>query len=294
MANSMTGFGSATYDDPDCSLLVETRSVNNRYLNLKARIPGRLASLERKFDAIARRHLKRGSVDLFVRLEMKRSTIKWKVNDALLQEYVKTAGKLVRAKGVGDDLPSAGTLLALPGVMESRESREIPQRIGRAASDTVEKAILALAGSRAAEGKRMAAAVGKCRAVLEKIIGRIGQRIPAAHKRHVQNLKERVKKLLDGQSLSKDDATLQREVAFLADRADITEEMDRLASHLKQFDKTLGGAGPVGRALDFLVQEIGREVNTIGSKASDAKIAQLVVSAKSEIEKIREQIQNLE
>jgi uncharacterized protein (TIGR00255 family) len=158
----------------------------------------------------------------------------------------------------------------------------------------VEKAVDKLAEARAAEGRRLATGLCRRRQVLEETTKKIARRTPIAGREQIQRLKKRVGELLNGQRLERGDPTLQREIAFLADRSDITEELDRLQSHLKHFDATLKSSGPTGRSLDFLIQEMGRELNTIGAKASDAAISQHVVKAKAELEKIREQIQNIE
>jgi uncharacterized protein (TIGR00255 family) len=294
MINSMTGFGSASFNSPECVVSVEVRSVNNRYLALKARLPGLLSALESKVDEIVRQSLSRGTVDLFVRFDMKNSDTVWRINAKLLDDYARSARRLAGKRGVRDQEPSPEALMALPGVIESREKRTIPPKITRIVAETVEKAVARLARARSAEGRRLAAAIRKRRGLLEAAVGRIARRAPVARASNVKRLKKRVADLLDGQKLKSDDPALQREIAFLAERSDITEELDRLQSHLKQFDATLKAGGTVGRSLDFLIQEMGREVNTVGAKASDAQISQQVVKAKAELEKIREQVQNIE
>jgi len=294
MIRSMTGFGGATFDSTECSLAVEVRSVNNKFLKVKTRLPALLASLERRLDGIIRKNVSRGTVDLSVRLDMKSSGAAWTLNEKLLEKSIRIAGRLARRKDVADAMPSAAELLSLPGVMEQCEDRKLSPKIERALAQAVEKAVKKMSEAREAEGQRLAAAIRRERTALERLIDRIGRRAPAAMKEQTGRLKKRVETLLEGERLGADDAALRREIAFMADRGDITEEMDRLASHLEQFDRILGHKGPVGRALDFLIQEIGRELNTIGSKASDARISQSVAEAKGTLEKIREQVQNLE
>jgi uncharacterized protein (TIGR00255 family) len=294
MINSMTGFGSASINSPECAVSVEVRSVNNRYLSLKARLPGLLSSLESRIDEIVRRKVTRGTVDLFVRLDMKNSDVVWRINEKLLDDYARSARRLARKRGVRSGELAPEALMALPGVIESREKRTVPPKVMKIVAETVEKAVDKLARTRAAEGKRLAAAISKRRRLLGTVVGKIARRAPVARAGNVERVRKRVEDLLDGQKLEAGDPTLQREIAFLADRNDITEELDRLQSHLKQFDATLAAGGGVGRALDFLIQEMGREINTVGAKASDALISQHVVDAKAELEKIREQVQNIE
>jgi len=294
MINSMTGFGSASLNGPECAVSVEVRSVNNRYLSLKARLPGLLSSLESKVDEIVRQNVARGTVDLFVRLDMKNSDVVWRINEKLLDDYTRTARRLAAKRGVRSEEPAPEALMALPGVIESSEKKAVPPKIARIVAETVEKAVTRLARARAAEGRRLAAAIGKRRRLLEGVIEKITRLAPVARAGSVERVRKRVEDLLEGQKLKAEDPTLQREIAFLAERSDITEELDRLQSHLKQFDATLKAGGGVGRALDFLIQEMGREINTVGAKASDAQISQHVVEAKAELEKIREQVQNIE
>ncbi len=290
----MTGFGSAIYNGAECVVTVEVRSVNNRYLSLKARLPGLIASMESRIDAIVRQSVSRGTVDLFVRLDMKDQSLSWTINEKRLKDYTRASKRLAREKGVAQDPPTAAELLALPGVVESIEKRTVPARIVQIVADTTAISVARLARARLAEGRRMATAIGKRLRLLEGLVGKVRRRAPQAVKTRTKRLKARVDDLLQGQQLADDDASLQREIAFLADKSDITEELDRLQSHFKQFGATMKKGGSIGRSLDFLIQEMGREINTIGSKASDVKISQSVIDAKAELEKIREQVQNIE
>ena len=294
MTHSMTGFGKAAWKDAACDISVEVRAVNHRYLTVKCRLPAVLAEAEGRFQEILRRRIRRGSVDLSVRLETAKPLVTWQVNESALQSYLGAAARLSRLEGIRGGELSLESALALPGVIESRECREIPAAIVRAARRAVEDAVERLDAMRAAEGRRLAAFLVRRRRSLETLVKRIARRAPAAARRQQQKLKRRVAELLAGQPLPPGDPTLAREIAFLADRLDVTEELERLQSHFEQFDRTLAGEGAAGRALEFLVQEIGREINTIGSKSSDAATARLVVAAKAELEKIREQVQNIE
>jgi len=291
----MTGFGSAIYNATDCVVTVEVRSVNNRYFSLKTRLPGLVASMESRIDSIVRQSVSRGSVDLFVRLEMKSQALSWSINEKRLKDYTRAAARLGKEKGVANDPPTAAELLALPGVVESSEKKTVPPRIVQIVAETATKSVARLAKARHVEGRRMAAAIAKRLRLLEGLVGKVRRRAPQADRARMKRLKGRVDELLQGeQKLSNDDTSLQREIAFLADKSDITEELDRLQSHFEQFGATMTKGGSIGRSLDFLIQEMGREINTIGSKASDVKISQHVVDAKAELEKIREQVQNIE
>jgi len=290
----MTGFGKAAATESGCSVTVEIRSVNHRYFSLKCRLPPALSSIESKLSGIVRKEIDRGSVELFVKLAMERPAVSWEINEKLLRSYSKAAAGISKIKGVrGGDMP-VEALLALPGVVESREETEPPASVVRAASRTLQEALARLNRMRETEGKRLESFIMKQRRKVEKEIGKISRRTPAVVKEHAERLRKRVDGLLNGQSLDPSDPALQREVAFLADRCDITEEIDRLKSHLSHFDEMMAKKDAKGRSLDFIIQEMGREINTIGAKASDAAISQSVVTVKAELEKIREQVQNIE
>ena len=185
-------------------------------------------------------------------------------------------------------------LLGLPGVLELDDRARISTNTIKLIEETTREALERLLKMRATEGDRLVRAIQKRRRLLEKYLLAVESGSRKHTKERVQRLKARIHDLLDGEKLSSGDPTLQREIAFLADRADITEEVDRFKSHLAQFDRITGGDGEIGRQLDFLIQEMGREVNTIGSKACSASVSHDVVRMKAELEKIREQVQNIE
>lgn len=294
MTLSMTGFGKAAATEAGCSVSVEIRSVNHRYFTLKCRLPAGLSATEAKLSGIIRRKIGRGTVDLAIRLVMDEPTLSWVINEKLLRKYSSAALGISKMKGVrGSDLP-VEALLALPGVVESREETQLSAGVIRAVTRTVEEAVARLNRMRESEGKRLESFIKKQRRIVEKQIDKIDRRAPAVVKDHALRVRKRVETLLNGQKLDPSDPALQREVAFLADRCDITEEIDRLRSHLTHFDETIEKDGAMGRSLDFIIQEMGREINTIGAKASDAAISQHVVMVKAELEKIREQVQNIE
>ncbi len=300
MVVSMTGFGKAVRDEKNCFVSVEIRSVNNRHLNLKNHLPSFLSSLESKINDIIRKKVTRGTIDVFVKVDLKKPASTLRINEQAIKGYIAAAAAISKMTGSGDEKPAADALLSLPGVVELKEEKETSTTVNRAVIRAVEKALHGLSSTRAAEGRRLAVVIRQRRASLGRKINRIKKRTPLAHRQHVKRLKKRVGDLLERQALKRDDPALMREIAFLAERSDITEELDRLASHLKHFDSTMkseAAAGPeaaVGRPLDFIIQEMGREINTIGAKASDARISHHVVSTKAELEKIREQVQNIE
>lgn len=293
---SMTGFGAATQADASVSVTVEVRSVNHRFLQVKSRVPSELAVLEPDVDAAVKKRLVRGSVNVTVRVEPVGSAAEVRVDTDLVARYRTQLAELGDAAGTGADQLSLVDWTRLPGVLETRTTTYDPKKVARVVAKATSAALDGLVAMRESEGVAMAKDLEKNTAALRKLVERIATRAPKAV-RHLQDeLRERVAQLLERPALDPDD--LAREVAALADRADVAEELARLDAHLEAFAAVVTSAKPpkdgVGRRLDFLVQEIFREINTIGSKASDAKIAHLVVDAKTTSERLREQVQNIE
>ena len=291
----MTGFGaSSTVEVEGAELRVEVRSVNHRHLQLKTRAPSELTSLEPRVERRVRRELERGSVSVFVHAAKVPGSEALAIDESLAARYSsqarKLAGKLELEGGLGLD-----TLLSLPGVVAGEGAPRAPravERLEKKLLTLVDEAVGRLVEMRTAEGRALEADLRKHAAALNKVVARIEKRMPKVVSAHRDNLHRRVKELLGGHDL--EPADLAREVALLADRLDVSEELSRLESHLDQLAGFLDKGGRVGRKLDFLVQEIFREVNTIGSKCSDAKVAHWVVEAKTLVERLREQVQNVE
>jgi uncharacterized protein (TIGR00255 family) len=289
----MTGMGKAHRRRPGISIEVELRSVNNKFLVIRSHLQDALLPAEQRLHDLIRKQLKRGTVDLFVKMKTdgvsQSSRINRKVLDAYL-EAVKRSRKRHHLEGAA--VPEL--LLGLPGVLEIDEKARISMVTIKLIEETANEALERLVKMRATEGERLVRGIQKRRRLLEKFLLAVESRSGKHTKERVQRLKVRIRDLLDGEKLSSEDPTLQREIAFLADRADITEEVDRFKSHLAQFDRITSGNGEIGRQLDFLIQEMGREVNTMGSKACSAAVSHDVVRMKAELEKIREQVQNIE
>ena len=293
MLRSMTGFGAASREEGDVVLSAEVRAVNHRHLNLKLRLPHDLSSLEPEVEALVRKRLERGSVTAFVSVERKSTTSTARIDAETVKRYrdqVRTVGKEL---GLDAEV-SLETLLGLPGVVvSSDDSKTDAKRLKRALLGAVDEALGLLISMREVEGKAIHDDLQKNAAATAKIVRKIERRMPTVVKAHQKNLAKRVSELLDGRQTLQA-ADVAREIALLADRLDVSEELSRLASHLDQLASFLAKGGRVGRKLDFLVQEIFREVNTIGSKCSDAKVAHWVVEAKTHVERLREQVQNVE
>jgi uncharacterized protein (TIGR00255 family) len=286
----MTGFGTSTARREPLALRAEARSVNHRYLQVKTRLPAELQHLESDVEALVRKKLDRGSVVVTLIAERDGGELPVAVDFDAARRYAELLDRLARELGLPRDLGVAA-LVQLPGVVGApADGRE---RDASLALGAVERAHDALIEMRASEGRSLAREMRKHCGAAVKLMAKVEKRMPQALRAHHESLRARVADLLGGKHpLSESD--LAREIALLADRMDVSEELARLKSHLDQVDALLDEKGPVGRQLDFLVQELLREANTIGSKCNDAAVAQSVVELKAHIERLREQVQNVE
>ncbi|MEW6744226.1 MAG: YicC/YloC family endoribonuclease [Planctomycetota bacterium] len=289
---SMTGFGRASQEQGPLAVEVEIRSVNNRHLGCKHRLPVPLLRYEKQFEDRIRKRATRGYFDVFVRFLTARSPVRPLIDTRLAGKYLTVLRAFLAEQGFGPHL-APEFVLGLPGVITTVEEDVGDQALGLALK-ALDVALAHLIGMREAEGERLARELeGHSRAV-QRFLERIQKRSLSVPREYQRRLRERVTQLLGEGPIGPDDEGLRREVAYLAERADIAEEIARLRSHLEHFAELLDGGGAIGRSLEFVVQEMGREVNTIGSKASDARISRAVVELKAELEKIREQVQNIE
>ena len=295
MIHSMTGFGRASREVEGIVLEVEARSVNHRHLDLRLRLPKALAEHETSLKQRVGAQLSRGKVDVTVNLVVGPATSALEIDDALADQYVEAGARLRARHGLADDL-SIASLLSLPGVTRLVETEVPGERLLPPLEEALDEATAALIAMRAAEGVSLADEFEGRLITVTELAGRFEARAAEVVDVVTQRLRKRAEQIQRDVGLQ-DDARLHQEIVIAADRLDITEELVRLRSHVDQFRETLAEAGPgapVGRRLDFLLQELGRETNTVGSKASDAPLAQDVVELKTELERIREQVQNVE
>ena len=286
----MTGFGKAQIKVGSAWLKTEVSSVNRKQLEALISLPKELVRLERMVRDWVGEVAKRGRVQVFVEFAGGETVLKGKVDEDLASYY----GKLFRQLAKDLKLESPITLqdiLLAPGVLGGQLPTET-SKVESYLEESVKKALKAWQHSRQAEGKHLKEDFLKRVVCLKKWREKINDRAGQVPKLYRERLKTRLKQ--SGVALSWEDETLRKELLFFADRCDITEELTRLESHLKQVDVTLKKESEVGRKLEFLLQEIFREVNTIGSKANDIEITKAVVELKMEIEKMREQALNIE
>ncbi|MEE0681101.1 MAG: YicC/YloC family endoribonuclease [Candidatus Gastranaerophilaceae bacterium] len=292
MLYSMTGFGRATAEEDGRKLTVELKSVNHRYLDLSFRMSKHIAFVEDALRAYIGSQISRGHLEVTVSYRNYRNDARIvTVDTALLAAYLCSARAACSELDISDDL-ALSSALRLPDVTTITEEDEDREAVTRLALIAIENAICELKSMRKAEGARLSDSLEHCIKNVEQIEKVIEDRSPAVVEEYREKLQDRIAMLLGDVKL--DEARLAVEVAIFADKASIHEEIDRIKSHIKEFYGMLLSSVPVGRRLDFLVQELNREFNTIGSKANDSGIAANVIMAKAEIEKLREQIQNIE
>ncbi len=293
MIQSMTGFGEAHLEADASFYHVEIRSVNNRYLKISLRLPEEFAFLEADLERLIRRKLARGSINFRLHIRSLGEEGAYELNAGVLRSYVK---QLQHAAG---DLPRATIDLAglamLPGVCQPRELSE--QERGRRwsiVSQLAQQGLDQLIEMRKVEGEALAADLtGQCR-VMRECLDKIRTRIPNVVREYHERLRARVDELIADRGVSLAEQDLVREVAIFAERSDINEELSRLDGHLEQFEAALGRSEATGRKLDFIAQEMLREANTMGSKATEVELARHIITIKGAIDRIKEQVQNAE
>lgn len=288
---SMTGYGRCHIEEDGREMTVEVKSVNHRFLDISYRLSRALSFLDDAVRKGVSARLSRGHVDVFVSYANHRQDAKEvRVDTALALAYQKAVSELSAALGRESDLP-LGDYTRLPDVLTVQEKEEDQQTVRELFLRALSGALDDLIQMREQEGERMRCDILEKIGNIESLRERVAERAPLVVAEYRDKLHQRIAALTEGEI---DEARLITEVAIFADRAAIDEELVRLLSHTTAIRSTVELAEPVGRKLDFLVQELNREVNTIGSKASDTMIAQAVVAAKGEIEKLREQVQNIE
>lgn len=291
MLRSMTGFGSGTYTDDRWQIKIEVRVVNHRFFESVVRMPRRFSALEEKIRQAVQERISRGRVEIHIAIEdssPEGRTVNLDMN--LLMSYhaaLSQAGRLVPMQQL-----SASDLLALPDVLTVDDSAPNIDEVWPLLHNALGQAIDAVIAMRTAEGRRLYEDIERRLTSFTERIERIAGRSPHVQKEQARRLQQRLTEWLEDVAIDED--RLLNEVALLAERSDINEELVRSRSHIVAFRNICRQSGSVGRKLDFLLQEMHREITTIGTKAPDTEIKHDVVEAKALLEKIREQVQNIE
>ncbi|KXZ39592.1 TIGR00255 family protein [Alkalithermobacter thermoalcaliphilus JW-YL-7 = DSM 7308] len=293
MAISMTGFGRGDYKDDKFHFIVETKTINHKYTDINIKLPRRISFLEEKIRSLVKEYIKRGRVDLFVKMEfIKESDITLTLDINLAKEYHKLLQTIKNELNVNDDI-SVLSIAKFPDVIKVQESEDDEDEIWKSLSIAIKDSLEKLKDMRLLEGERLSKDIQERCNLLKNYIDEIEKCSYNLVIEYKEKLRNRIKELLDD-TINIDEERISQEVAIFADKSNITEEIVRFKSHVDQITKTINKNDAIGRKIDFLIQEINRETNTIASKSSSLRISELVVEIKSELEKIREQIQNIE
>lgn len=292
MIRSMTGYGRGQQTLGGMDITVEIRSVNHRYYEYSSRLPRVYGFLDERLKGYLQKAVSRGKVDVGVWIDtVDAPGSEVVVNHALAEGYLKALHELAQTYGLRDDV-SVNTLSRFPDILTVRKAAEDEEAIWEAVRQVADEALAGFVAMREREGARMREDVLARRQTILRAVEQVEARSPEIVREHMANVEARMKELLSTATV--DEQRLLTEAALFADKTATAEETVRLRSHLDQLETLVNASEPVGRKLDFLVQEINRETNTIGSKVQDVELARVVVDVKAEIEKIREQIQNIE
>jgi len=293
MAISMTGFGRGEYKDDNYYFLVECKTINHKYCDINIRLPRKISFLEDKARNFVKNHIKRGRVDIYIKLDLLGSEdVNLKFDESLANQYVNILKEIRDKYDLVDDI-SVMNIAKFPEIIKTEEKEEDEDLLWSMLSKALEQTLVNLTEMRSEEGKILANDVLERCELLRNIIEEVEKYSHTVVLDYKEKLNNRISEILENPSLV-DENRLAQEVAIYADKSSITEEIVRFKSHIEQLKSTIVKNESIGRKIDFLIQEMNRETNTIGSKSSDLNITNLVVEIKSELEKIREQIQNIE
>jgi len=292
MIKSMTGFGRGTSESEASSFIVEIKTVNHRYFELNARMPRTLISLEDGIRKYVNDKIKRGKVDIFITQNQgANEDMSVVVNESLAENYVEALHNLRDKYDLRDDI-SATTLARFPEVLKLEQKEEDLEKTWKILLPAVEEAVHNLVSMRKQEGEKLLIDITKRCECISSNVDIINRRVPEVTEEYRARLLKKVEEILAEKSI--DENRIAMEVVLQADKSCVDEEIVRLKSHVAQVIKTFKLGEPIGRKLDFIVQEMNREANTIASKVNDLELTNIALDIKSDIEKIREQVQNIE
>jgi len=289
---SMTGYGRKEEIADGKKILCEIKSVNHRYADYNIKVPRHYGFLEERIRNLVSEYIKRGKVDIYVSIENFEDADKEiTVNLELAKGYYNALKELSKSLELKDDITALG-LSKYPDIFVAKQKEESEDSVFETVKKVLLPTLLSFVAMREREGERIEKDLVARVMYMKTLAEKIEKRSPETVKNYEAKLYEKIKEVLDGREV--DEARILTEVAIFADKVAVNEEIVRLNSHFEEFFKIIGSPEPAGRKLDFLIQEINREINTTGSKATDIEIAKTVVELKAETEKLREQIQNIE
>lgn len=292
MFKSMTGYGRFENLEGGKKILVEIKSVNHRYSDYSIKVPRYYGYLEDKIREYVSKYVSRGKIDIYVSIESYGEADKEIIlNEELAENYIEVLRSMVEKFNLKDDI-SVSSVARYTEIFKSERKEENDEEIWNLVKNSLTPALEMFCSMREREGERLYKDLSARIEYMKELAGKIDERSPKTVEEYKKKLYTKIKELVEEKDI--DEARILTEVAIFADKVAVNEEMVRLASHFDEFYNIAESNEPAGRKLDFLVQEVNREVNTTGSKANDIEIAKLVVDLKAEIEKLREQIQNIE
>ena len=291
---SMTGYGDAVSETPEFVLGIDIKAVNNRFLKISSKISDEVSFLQVDLDDAVRKRLARGSIFFTLRFQPTTFSDLYQVNEDVVKKYVATVKKLREELGSTEDV-RLQDILTLPGAIKADDS-VIPERaeVLPIALETMENALEKMIEMREHEGGNLREELRVRYENVGSLMGEVKKAAPQALEEHFRKLEERTRALLGEQKAGLDEGGVLREAALLAERSDISEEIARMDSHLEQFSETMESTEPVGRKLEFICQEMFRESNTMGSKAPGSDVGRSAVEIKAEVDRLKEQVLNVE
>jgi uncharacterized protein (TIGR00255 family) len=297
MIKSMTGFASLTHEDERATIGVTVRAVNHRFLDVQLRIPSSFGDLEPRVRALLHKRLARGRVELGISVQLRHTAVPTVELNEDFANALSAALERARERGLVTGQLTPGDLLRMPQAISVRERQIEPDpaveaQLGASVERAVEQALADLDAMRAREGTHLRADLDARKMLLAQLIARVARAADEGRVELEARLHERIRDLMA--ELPVDQASLAQEIVRAAQRSDISEEVTRFRAHLSHWDALTDGDEPCGRKLDFLLQEMNREVNTIGAKADGLGVSEVIIAAKAELEKMREQVQNVE
>lgn len=294
MISSMTGYGEARRETEGLSVAVEIRTVNSRHFKLTVRAPEGYGALETQVEELIRRYVNRGTVQVWLRIVQDRSPEDFRFNEPVLLGYFRHLEDIAERLAL-NETPRLDQLVSLPGVVDEGAAAHVDtEQVWPEVEQTIIAAVERLSAMRAEEGRAMASDLEDNLNLIADKLAAVERQAPAVIEAYQTRLTERLNRLLAKHEIQVEPAEVIREVGVFAERSDISEEIVRLRSHIAQFLEAMKTEDHIGKKLEFLTQEMFREANTIGSKASDSEIAHRVVEMKAAVERIREMIQNVE
>ena len=292
MIKSMTGYGNAKGSSGKLEISIELKSVNNRFLDCNIRLPRVYTSLEENLKAIVQKYISRGKVDVFINIDASAADdVVVSLNESIAEAYVNVFRQMSEKYGIENDL-TASSLSRMPDVLRVEKAEADTEQLGNELGHVLEEAMQQFDAMRKREGEKLYNDVRSRLDTIEALGQKAEARSPVTAAEYRAKLEQRMRDVLENKEL--DENRILMEAAIFADKIAISEETVRLSSHISQMRQIIESDQPVGRKLDFLVQEMNREANTMGSKGNDVELARIVVDIKTEVEKIREQIQNVE